>query len=131
MKESLFILPSVDRYKSRKEWEVACWKKIVKSPKHFARLITPFERHQLVLRAAAFDCVRTGKKSSQIARELWLSPQTISSIKKAVYKNGYISYRERGKSERRKRTYSNTLTQKKRRPSGRPVRMKYGIVYLP
>ena len=126
------FLPPASGYPSRKEWENACWQKILKSEDLLRLLVAPYERHNLVVRAAAIDGLISGKKYRQIAEELWLSPQTISSIKKAIKENGYRSYRERGKKERKKRQYSGSLTpagSKRRR--GRPLRTKYGTIYLP
>ena len=74
--------------------------------------------------------INSRKKYREIAEELWLSPQTISSIKKAVSENSYRSYRERGKTERKKKAYSHDKISRKK-PYGRPVHTKYGTVYLP
>jgi len=128
-KRILFTLPPISRYSSRKEWEQACWLKISKS-KNLELLITSYERHNLVKRAAVIDRINSGKKSKQIAEELYLSPQTISSIKKALNENNYRSYRERGKIERKRKTYSHSASNIKRKPHGRPVRTKYGTIYL-
>lgn len=129
-KRILFTLPPTSRYSSRKEWEYACWWKISKS-KNLELLITSYERHNLVMRAAVIDRINSGKKSKQIAEELYLSPQTVSSIKKALNESNYRSYRERGKIERKRKVYSHNTSKIKRKPHGRPVRTKYGIVYLP
>lgn len=94
-------------------------------------LATANERHNLIMRAAVIDCMSSGKKFRQIVEELQLSPQTVSSIKKAIRENRYRSYRERGKTERKKKVYSRGTARTTRRRSGRPVRTKYGTVYLP
>ena len=78
-KRVLFALPPVNRYTSRKEWERACWQKILKF-KTLESLVISYERRNLVMRAAVMERINTGKKYRQIAEELWLSPQTISSI---------------------------------------------------
>lgn len=132
-KEIQFNLPSVSRFPSRKEWETACWKKISQPGKFFDALMltTSYERHNLIVRAAAIDRIHAGGKYRQIAKELWLSPQTISSIKKAISERSYKSYRERGKSSRKKKVYSRDPIPKKRKPRGRALRTKYGIVYMP
>jgi uncharacterized protein YerC len=130
-KEFLFALPPVNCYPSRKEWENTCWRKILKSRDFFGLLFTPYERHNFVMRAAVISRINAGKKYRQIGEELWLSSQTISSIKKAINKNSYRSYRERSKTERKKRVYSRDSPQTKRKPHGRPVRTKYGTIYLP
>ena len=94
-------------------------------------LVTANERRNLVMRAAVVDYMNSGKKFRQIVEELQLSPQTVSSIKKAIKENYYRSYRERGKTERKKKAYSRDNSKTTRRPGGRPVRTKYGTVYLP
>src|SRR3989344_1834808 len=130
-KKLLFAIPPLGRYSSRKEWEDACWQKIVKSRDLFAVLVTSSERHNLVMRAVAIDRVNSGKKYRQIAEELWLSPQTISSIKKVMNGSNYKSYRERGKTERRKKVYTPSPASSRRKRRRRQVRTKYGIVYPP
>ena len=130
-KRTLFTLPPVGRYSSRKEWERASWHKILKSRNLLGLLVTSYERHNLVMRAAVLDSINLGKGYRRIAEELWLSPQTISSIKKAISENNYRSYRERGKTERKKRVYTPYHISKRRKHRGRPVRTKYGTVYLP
>ena len=124
-------MPPVNDYPSRKEWENACWRKILGSEDLLQMLVTPHERHNLVARAAAMDELISGKRYRQIAEELWLSPQTISSVKRAIKEDSYRSYRERGKKERKKRQYSGNLLPAKPRRRGRPLRTKYGTIYLP
>lgn len=124
-------LPSLSHYSSRKEWEGACWRKLLKSRDSLELLVTSHERHNLIMRAAVIDGINSGEKYRQIAEELWLSPQTISSIKKAINGSNYKSYRERGKTERKKKVYSPDSLLKRHRRRGRPVRTKYGTLYLP
>lgn len=128
-KKGVRSLPPISRYSSRKEWEKAVWREILKSRDLLEFLATPYERRNLVMRAAVMDRVNSGKSYRQIAEELWLSSQTISGIKKAIERNSYRSYRERGKTERKKRVYSRDTTQtaRKPRPRGRPVHTKYGV----
>jgi uncharacterized protein YerC len=95
--------PAVGEYSSRKEWERDCWEELQKSPELLKLLVTPYERRNLVLRAAVIDRIKSGKSYREIEEELWLSSQTISVIKKAIKRSGYISYWERGKTERKKR----------------------------
>ena len=125
------LLPSLNHYSSRKEWEDACWQKILKSKNLLKLLTTPNERHNLVMRAAVMDAINSGKKYREIAEELWLSPQTVSTIKKAIKESNYRSYRERGKTERKKKVYSAGPVSRRRKHRGRPVRTKYGTIYLP
>lgn len=124
-------LPLVSSYPSRKDWELACWRKILKSEGLLQLLITPHERHDLVMRAAALEGLAAGRSYKTIGEALWLSPQTISGVKKALNEKSYLSYLERSKKERKKRKYSESVSPKKPRPRGRPRRTKYGVVYLP
>ena len=94
-------------------------------------LITFYERHNVVMRAAALGRINSGERYREIAEALWISPQTVSSLKKALHERSYKSYRERGKSERKKRIYSRDLARKEKKSRGRPVRTKYGTLYLP
>ncbi len=124
-------MPPIDDYSSRQEWEIACWRKILKSKELLPLLITSHERRNLVRRAAAMDRIISGKSYRKIGSELWLSPQTISVIKKAISEKNYRSYLERSKKERKKRKYSDSPFPIQRKPKGRPHRTKYGTVYLP
>ena len=123
-------MPATNDYSSRKEWEVACWRNIVESGEILQLFITPYERHNIVMRVATLEGLASGKSYKKIGEELWLSPQTISSIKKAVSEKLYRSYRDRGKSERKKKTYSTIKTpgNKTKRVFRRP---KYGVLYMP
>jgi len=128
MTEGSLLLPPKDRYPSHGEWEKACWKKIIKSEKFLETLVTSYERHNITMRAAVMDLVNSGKSFRQIARDLQISTQTVNSIKKAV-RDSYKSYRERGKTERKKKIYSRDPSKKK--PYRHYRRTKYGKVYLP
>jgi len=124
-------LPSADNYPSRQDWERACWRKTVKSPALLELITTSNERKNFVLRALAIDRITSGKKYREIGEELWLSPQTISSIKKALREQNYRSYRERGKTERKKKVYSPNLGRTRKKYSSRRVRTKYGVIRIP
>src|SRR3989344_1103039 len=91
-KKPFINIPPIDAYTSRKEWEGACWKKILESKDELGLIITSFERRNIVLRAAAIDRLFSGKSYRKIGEELWLSPQTISGIQKALKENGYKSH---------------------------------------
>jgi len=125
------VIPSINDYSSRREWKEACFKAILKSQELLPLLITSYERHNLVMRAAALKNLLAGKKQRQISRELFLSLQTINAVKKAMAENSYRSYLERSKKERRKKKYSSSVASIKPRPSGTPRRTKYGTIYLP
>lgn len=124
-------LPSVNSYSSRKKWEEICWKRIRKSEKLLELLATPYERRNLVLRAAVISRINAKRSYREIGKELWLSSQTISGIKKAMERNGYRSYRERSKTERKKKVYSSGFLQTKKKMRGKLVRTKYGTLRLP
>lgn len=131
-KIAIAMLPPIHNYTSRKEWETACWDTISKSKELLQLLITSYERHHLIMRAAALEGLGVGKSYRQIGRELWLSPQTISVIKKAISEKNYRSYLERSKKERKKKKYgSKIISVKSTRPRGTPRRTKYGTIYLP
>jgi len=130
-KDQLIDLPSIDKYSSRKEWEDACWQKILKSDELLQLLITSHERHDLVMRAAALKNIVSGKTYREIGREFWVSSQTISGIKKALVRKIYQSYQERSKTERKKRKYSVWPTVIKPKWRGRPRRTKFGTIYSP
>ncbi len=125
-------LPPLNAYSSRKEWEDACWRKIVASRELLQQLITSHERHDLVLRAVAMEGLASGKSYREIGKETWLSSQTISGIKKVFGGKEYRSYIERSKKERKTKKYNTslfpTLSEK---PRGRLQRTKYGTIRMP
>ena len=124
------FLPAMDGYSSRKEWEDVCWQKILKSEKLLQLFSTANERHNMVMRCVVLDKLTEGKSYRQIANELFLSPQTINSIKRAINEKTYRSYLQRSKTERKKKKYSvSPVPDKEYR--GRPKRTKYGTIYLP
>ncbi len=128
----IIALPSLKDYPSRKQWEGACWLKILDSKELLQLVITPNERHNLVKRVVALDSIISGKSYRNISKDLWLSLQTISGLKKALKENNYRSYKDRNKTERKKRKYSPSLILLKgRKYRGRPVRTKYGLVHIP
>lgn len=127
------MLPPINNFPSRKEWENACWRKILESKDLLQLLISAHERRRLVLRAAALEGLASGKSYRQVSKELWLSLQTISGVKKVVSEKEYRSYLERSKKERKKKKYSGIglLPPKPKKPKGRPQRTKYGTIYMP
>ncbi|MEK7566464.1 MAG: hypothetical protein AAB494_02215 [Patescibacteria group bacterium] len=130
----LAVIPPIENYSSRKEWEDACWKNISKSEEILGSLTTSYERHNLVMRAAAMKGFISGKSYRQISKEFFLSLQTIAGIKKSIKENHYRSYQERSKIERKKKKYSKGPNSNKDRHKqwreGRRVRTKYGTVYV-
>ncbi len=125
------IMPVIGDYHSRAEWETVCWQKILASKDMLELLITSHERHNLIMRAAAVCALNSGKSYRQIGKELWLSSQTISGIKKALTENNYRSYLERSKKERKKKVPSHMTKTWQYKPKGTPRRTKYGILYMP
>jgi len=130
-KNQLMNLPSIDKYSSRKEWESACWRKILESEDLLQSLITSNERRNVVMRAATLKELMSGKGPRQISRELFISLQTIGVIKKSMNENIYRSYLERSKKERKKRRYSAWPSAAKPKYRGRPRRTKFGTIYMP
>lgn len=124
-------MPPVSDYPSRVAWEAACWKKLAAARGLLHLFITAHERHDLVMRAVALDRLLSGKSYRQIGDELWLSPQTVSGIKKAFKEKSYRSYLERSKTERKKIIRHSLGRPAQSRPNRSPVRTKYGIVHLP
>jgi uncharacterized protein YerC len=136
-------LPPPKAYSSRSAWEEGVWQMLVvrfaslRHPVELAAtlntLITPKQRRELVQRAVALERLFVGTSYRAIGRELWLSPQTISIIKKAVCERRYRSYYERGKTERKKKVYSasHSSAGQRRDPSTYRKRTKYGTLIMP
>ncbi len=124
-------MPPVSNYSSRREWENACWRKISESGDLLQILTTSHERHDLVMRAATIDSIKSGKSYRETSKELQISLQTISGVKKAINEKGYRSYLERSKTERKKKSYSSNSSRKKKEPYRHYRRTKYGKVYTP
>ncbi len=126
-------LPLIKNYSSRKEWEVACWQKILKSDDLLNLLTTSNERHDLIMRAAAINGLMSGKSYREISKEFFVSLQTISVVKKALAENIYKSYLTRSRTERKKKIYSPGPKRIPKREwhEGRPQKTKYGTIYMP
>jgi len=124
-------LPLRNDYQSRNAWEDACWKKLLSTKAiELDRLITTYERRNIIMRASVGEYLRAGMSYRDIGRTLWCSPQTVSAIRKSLKETGYRSYANRGKTERKKKTYSSIhKTPRPSRPQGAPHKTKYGIVY--
>jgi len=125
------IMPPISDYPSREEWESACWRKMLESKELLRLLITSHESHDLVMRAVALQGLASGKSYREIGKELFISTQTVSGIKKALSQKTYRSYLERSKKERKKRKYSSDFSRSKPKRRGWPRRTKYGTIYLP
>lgn len=127
--ENSLSLPARNQYPSRQEWEKACWKKIMKSEKLLNLLTTSNERRNITRRGAVMELVNSGKGTRQVSRDLQIAAQTVNSIKKIAKEKVYKSYRERGKTERKKKVYSSHPSKKE--PYRYYRRTKYGKVYMP
>ncbi len=128
----LAAITPIDDYPSRQEWENSCWQKLLNSKELLQLLVTSYEQHNLVGRAAAIAGLASGKSYRQISKDFFLSLQTVSGAKKAVMESNYRSYLERSKKERKRKEFSpSSLVLAKPRHRGRPVRTKYGTLHLP
>ena len=89
-------------YATRKEMEAGIWKRLtgelarISSPSEMERalaaLTTAYEREQIIKRTFAIKLLKEGKSYNEIGRILWLSPTTISALKKSVRGGaGYVS----------------------------------------
>ncbi len=136
-------IPLLASFPSRSAWEEDVWRTLVarfvalREPKELssvlAMFITAKERSLLLRRVAAVNRILEGKSYREIGEELWLIPQTISGIKKALQEKKYRSYNERGKTERKKRIYSRDQQSSRngKQFSRRRVRTKYGTLTIP
>lgn len=122
-------LPRADEYPSRKDWEEASWNIVKTFPELLDSIVTPYEKKAIAMRALALQCFEEGKSYRDISRELWLSLQTLSTIKKGAKEKKYRSYGDRGKTERKKRVYSPMNRKRVKIRRGAPHKTKYGIVY--
>jgi len=129
--KGLGMVPPIGNYLSRKEWENACWRKVSESKELLNTLTTSHERHNLAIRAAAIQGLASGKSYREISKELFISTQTVSSIKKALSEKTYRSYPERSEGKRKKKEHDFIPSRFKPKHRGRPVRTKYGTIYLP
>jgi uncharacterized protein YerC len=95
-------MPLIDKFKSRKELDGYVWNQLVEnlaktlSPRgtesSLTMLTTASERKQITTRAAALELLKQGKSYSEISKVLWLSPTTISAIRKSLRGGkGYVS----------------------------------------
>ena len=92
--------------------------------------ITPHERSIILRRVATINRILEGKSYREIARGLWCTQQTISTLRKALSETNYRSYYERGKTERKKKVYSIVQTSSKKRKPMRIKRTKYGKISI-
>ena len=108
-------IPADNKFKSKNEWESYIWAKIVKGfaesnsakeiEKSLDMLLTRHEKIQIINRASAISLLKREMSYREIGRMLWLSPQTISAIRKSIRsEGGYTSrYTRNKKSEIKQR----------------------------
>ncbi len=134
-------MPRVADYPSRSVWEEAAWHALItyfatlQKPKDIDAmlriLITSHERSLFMRRMTAINRILEKKTYQEIGEELFLTAQTVSTIKKALRSEHYRSYHERSKTERKKRIYSPIKSSPfKKDPSLRTRRTKYGTIKI-
>lgn len=93
-------LPLLTDFPSRKHWEAAVWQilieRLIKLPLEDAMLIlqtltSDKERNNILYRALAISRIHSGISLREIGRELWLTRQTVSAIKKSLRDGEYKS----------------------------------------
>jgi DNA-binding NarL/FixJ family response regulator len=105
-------LPKSEDFKTRKQWEESAWLELVmwctkSDPKLVHTLLDSItsssERRHIIKRAIAVDRIHHGASYRDIGEELWLTPQTISSIKKGLVSHTYKSNWERAEAQKKAR----------------------------
>ena len=105
-------IPSLEKFKSRKEWEKYVWNKLIgelakavsvdEVGRSLDKLLTAHEKKQMIKRAAAASFLEEGKSYRDIGKLLWLSSSTISAIKKSLKtQKEYISRYMRNKKHKK------------------------------
>lgn len=104
------------KFNSKKEWEDYVWSKFLENIKTIKSderlkaflndLFSASEKKLIINRLAALAMIRAGKTYKEIEEALWISPSTISALKKSFRQKGaYQSnryYAERSKQRKRK-----------------------------
>lgn len=110
-------MEEIYKFKSRKEWEDFLWLKFLENAekaradkylKNFLDgLLSINEKKLIIKRLTALAMIKAGKSYKEMEEVLWVSPSTISALKKSVLKqSGYQSnrhYAEKSANEKRKR----------------------------
>ncbi|MEK7212530.1 MAG: Trp family transcriptional regulator [Patescibacteria group bacterium] len=105
----------ISKFKSRKEWEGALWQKFLedirktesrKTAIFLDSILSENEKGLISRRLAAMALIKTGKTYREVGEILWISPSTISAIKKSAsdrlnYKSSRY-YAGQSKNEKRK-----------------------------
>ena len=127
-------VPKVEAYETRKDWEIATLQEVAKqlsqlNPSQIHALLTlalsDSERSLFIRRIAGIDRLQSNKSYKEIGRELWLSPQTVSSLKKALAGKQYVSNWPRAKEQQRARERTKWRTEERPMPA-RYKNTKYG-----
>ena len=95
----------VTEFEARDTWRQAAWNLLMqelsglKNPHEIKKLlalfVTPLEQKRIVHRMVALVRLQQGKSYREIGRETWVSPETISALKKSFQEKQYRSRRSR------------------------------------
>jgi uncharacterized protein YerC len=106
IKRITYGLPLLSDFPTRQQWEAATWEilterlvkvtNLAELKEILQFLLSPHERHTLTYRALAASRIQSHISYSEIGQELWLSPQTISALKKSLIEGEYKSSYARG-----------------------------------
>lgn len=90
-------MENLSKFKSRKEWETAIWEKFLenirrskseqKFKEFFNSLLSASEKKIIINRLIAISLIAQGKTYRQIREVVWVSPNTISALKKMLKKH--------------------------------------------
>jgi len=110
-------MKNINEFKSRKEWENYLWRVFLKNveksklEKQLANflnnLLSETEKKNIVRRLTVIFLLKQGKTYKEIGEILWISPGTISAIKKSLlnyrnYRSKYDFYKNKKVEERKK-----------------------------
>jgi len=106
----IILMRQSAEFKSRKEWELALWEDFLERIERanlqqkikplFNSVLSQNEKRLIIRRLAAVSLIRKGKSYKEIGEILWLSPNTISSIKKGLKSGNFYRSRESKRKER-------------------------------
>ena len=94
----------ISEFNSRKEWEDFIWSKFLESAERakddrklkifLDGLLSTSEKRLIVKRLAALNLIKAGKTYKEIGEILWISPNTLSALKKSILnQSAYLSAR--------------------------------------
>lgn len=94
--EFIKFMEKIFKFKSRKEWGESAWLNFLKDIKKTKSekklkellnvLISAKEKNFIIRRLMAVYLIKKGKSYKEIGDILWISPTTISAIKKSIFK---------------------------------------------